>query len=142
LDSVLYAPAPDQQHDRETYVPWQGDDAWENITVDEQAQFPGGVEARSRFIAANLSYPNDLGSVQGKVYVEFVLEKDGFVGPARVLRGFIPALDAEAVRVVKLLPRHTPAKVDGKPVRVIYRMPVAFKLDRGAKGEALTPSPP
>ena len=130
LDSVLYAPIPEQHRDpSERYVPWQGEDAWENITVDEQAQFPGGEEARARFITANVRYPANIGTVSGKVYVEYVIEKDGRIGPARVLRGFIPALDEEAVRVVKLLPKHAPAKVNGAAVRVTYRIPVSFKSE-------------
>lgn len=130
LDSVLYAPHPAEQADPSTrYVPWQGNDAWENITVDEQAQFPGGEEARTRFITANLRYPADIGTVHGKVYVEYVIETDGSIGPARVLRGFVPALDAEAVRVVKLLPQHIPAKVGGVAVRVIYRIPISFRSE-------------
>ncbi|MEO8588883.1 MAG: energy transducer TonB [Flavobacteriales bacterium] len=124
-DSVCRPLPPGTSH----YAPWQGEDVWENITVDEQAQFPGGEEARAHFIAANLHYPEDIGCAEGKVYVEFVVERDGTIGPARVLRGFIPELDEEAVRVVKLLPRHLPAKIDGKPVRVIYRLPVVFELD-------------
>lgn len=130
LDSVLYAPRQEEQTDPTgRYIPWQGEDAWENITVDEQAQFPGGEEARTRFITANLRYPADIGAVHGKVYVEYVIEKDGSIGPARVLRGFIPELDEEAVRVVKRLPHHAPAKVNGAVVRVIYRIPISFKSE-------------
>ena len=130
LDSVLYAPRPEQQSDATgRYIPWQGEDAWENITVDEQAQFPGGEEARTRFITANLRYTAEIGTVHGKEYVEYVIEKDGSIGPARVLRGFIPALDEEAVRVVKLLPHHAPAKVNGAAVRVIYRIPISFRSE-------------
>src|SRR5436190_9563963 len=81
-DTVCRPLPPGQQGSH--YAPWQGEDTWENITVDEQAQFPGGEEARASFIAEHLHYPDGVGCAEGKVYVEFVVERDGSIGPARV----------------------------------------------------------
>lgn len=82
------------------------------------------------FLQKNVNYPpqaKDLG-VQGKVFVEFVIEKDGNVTNVKVLRGIGSGCDEEAIRVVKLLPKFTPARQRGRPVRMIYRLPIQFRL--------------
>ena len=93
--------------------------------------FPGGDAALMKFINSNIKYPQlaqDNG-VQGKVVVQFVVEKDGRVGEVKVARGVDKDLDREAVRVCKMLPKFSPGRnAVGDPVRVWYTLPVTFKL--------------
>jgi len=98
--------------------------------VEEQPTYPGGDEARIRFLQANMKYPEEakeLG-VQGKVFVTFVVEVDGSITDVKVLRGIGSGCDDEAVRVVKSMPRWVPGKQRGVPVRVQFNLPINFKL--------------
>jgi len=82
------------------------------------------------FLSQNIKYPQqakELG-IQGKVFVSFVVEKDGSVGQVQILRGIGGGCDEEAERVIKKLPPFTPGKQRGRPVRVQYRLPIAFTL--------------
>lgn len=97
---------------------------------EEEATFPGGDSALMKFINTNIVYPEverDMGN-QGKVYVRFVVEKDGSVTNIEVLRGVSMGLDREAKRVIRMLPKFNPAKLNGKPVRSRYTIPVVFRL--------------
>ncbi len=100
------------------------------VVVDEMPLYPGGVEALRMFLAQNIKYPVEAQKkgTQGKVYVNFVVEKDGSVGMAKIARGVSPELDAEALRVVKLLSNWNPGKHNGKQVRVSYTLPINFAL--------------
>ncbi len=101
--------------------------------TDDFPVFPGGEEGRILFLQENLRYPaeaRDAGD-QGTVYVSFVIRDDGRIANVKVLRGVSPALDEEAVRVVKMMPRWTPAKMDGKAVNVQFNMPIRFVLQKG-----------
>ncbi|MEX1192418.1 MAG: energy transducer TonB [Brumimicrobium sp.] len=97
---------------------------------DLEAQFPGGAAAMNQFLAENINYPekamND--GVQGKVFVEFIVEVDGSISNVRVIRGLSPEIDNEAIRVVKSLPRFTPAQINGKNGRSTKRIAVNFSL--------------
>ena len=98
--------------------------------VEQMPAFPGGDVALMRYLQENVHYPtialeND---VQGRVVVGFVVEKDGSITDVRVIKSQDPALDHEAVRVVKSMPRWTPGKIDGAAVRVEYQVPVVFRL--------------
>lgn len=97
--------------------------------VEQMPEFPGGMEALYQFLAANIKYPGgpDV-CVSGKVFVSFVIEKDGTVSDAKVLRKLHPAFDEEALRVVKLMPKWEPGRQDGKPVRVQFNLPINFNL--------------
>jgi periplasmic protein TonB len=98
--------------------------------VEEQPTYPGGDEARIKFLQANMKYPEEakeLG-VQGKVFVTFVVEVDGSITDVKVLRGIGSGCDDEAVRVVKSMPRWVPGKQRGVPVRVQFNLPINFKL--------------
>lgn len=66
--------------------------------------------------------------IQGKVYIQFVIERDGSITDVKVLRGVDASLDKEAVRVVKAMPKWKPGKQRGKPVRVSYTLPINFQL--------------
>ena len=99
--------------------------------VDEMPQFPGGEKAMMEYVAKNVKYPQEAKDkeIQGRVFVSFVIEKDGSVNEVKVERGIGGGCDEEAVRVVKAMPKWKPGKQDGKPVRVSYMMPFFFKLE-------------
>lgn len=98
--------------------------------VEQQPLFPGGPAALIKYLSENTKYPvvAQENGVQGRVTVQFVVEKDGSISDVHVLRGVDPSLDKEAVRVVKSMPRWTPGKQNGITVRVNYRVPVLFRL--------------
>ncbi len=98
--------------------------------VEESPSFPGGDEARIRFLTENIKYPQIAreSSISGTVYVTFVVEKNGNVTDVRVLRGIGGGCDEEAVRVIKAMPNWSPGKQRGKPVRVQFNMPIKFTL--------------
>lgn len=100
--------------------------------VEQQPTFPGGDAALYKWLGNQIMYPADAAEegIQGKVIVSFVIEKDGSISNARVLRSKHPSLDAEALRVVKKMPRWTPGKNNGQAVRVQYNLPVTFKLQQ------------
>ena len=98
--------------------------------VEQQPLFPGGPAALMKYLSEKTKYPvvAQENGVQGRVTVQFVVEKDGSISDVHVLRGVDPSLDKEAVRVVKSMPRWTPGKQNGITVRVNYRVPVLFRL--------------
>lgn len=93
-------------------------------------EFIGGADALDEFIKQNIKYPAEAkeAGIQGKVYVQFIVEKDGSVTNVIVRRGANKLLDAEAVRVVKLMPAWKPGTMRGKKVRVRYTLPISFML--------------
>ena len=93
-------------------------------------QFPGGERAMMEFIGSNVHYPEEAKDkgIEGRVFVSFVVEKDGSVTEVEVRKGIGNLCDEEAVRVVKAMPKWTPGMQDGKPVRVHYNLPFFFKL--------------
>ena len=100
------------------------------VVVDEMPEYPGGDLALRTFLAQNIKYPLEAAKkgIHGKVYVNFVVEKDGTVGLVKIARGVDPSLDAEALRVVKLLTNWKPGKQKGKDVRVSFTVPIQFAL--------------
>ena len=100
------------------------------FVVDEMPEFPGGELALRKFIAQKIEYPTHAqeNGIQGKVYISFVVEKDGSVRRAKVVRGVDPALDLEALRVIKESPVWTPGKQKGEAVAVSYTVPINFVL--------------
>jgi protein TonB len=98
--------------------------------VEEMPEFPGGELALRKFIGNSIKYPviAQENGIQGKVYVTFVVNRDGAVSGARIARGVDPSLDKEALRVVNGLPKWKPGKQRGKPVRVSYTVPINFVL--------------
>jgi protein TonB len=101
------------------------------IIVEEMPEFLDGGEAGLRaWIAKSIEYPviAQENGIQGKVYVTFVVDKDGSISEAKVIRGVDPSLDKEALRVVNALPKWKPGKQRGKPVRVSYTVPISFVL--------------
>ena len=99
-------------------------------SVDESPIFPGGFKALMKYLANNIQYPNEAvkSKIQGKVILQFVIERDGTIGDIGVRQGADPLLDAEAIRVVRSMPRWTPGKKDDKAVRCRFILPVVFRL--------------
>lgn len=98
--------------------------------VEQQPEFPGGTDALYKFIGKNMRYPESAKrmNVEGRVFVSFVIEKDGSVTDVQVMKGIHQACDAEAIRVIKSIPAWKAGKQNGRPVRVRFSLPIQFKL--------------
>ena len=101
--------------------------------VETMPEFPGGVEKLMEYVAMNVRYPKDAEekSIQGRVIATFVIEKDGSITGAKIVRSIDPALDAEALRVINGMPNWKPGTQKGEPVRVKYTIPISFRLQGG-----------
>jgi len=97
---------------------------------DEEASFPGGQQELMAWLSQNMHYPEEAmkDNIQGRVFVSYVVNKDGSIDEVKVIKSVHPVLDEEAVRVIKAMPKWTPGKKDGKPVRVSYTLPINFKM--------------
>lgn len=112
-------------------VPTTNDNEVKDIDrVDEKPSFPGGESAMKSYLNSNVNYPvvAQENGVQGRVIVESIIEKDGSMSDVKVIRSVDPSLDREALRVVKAMPKWTPAKLKGIPVRTKCTTPVVFRL--------------
>lgn len=100
------------------------------IVVEEQPEFPDGLSAMMKWLKEHISYPAvaQEGRIQGRVIVNFVVEKDGSISNVQVVRGVDPSLDKEAVRVVESMPNWKPGKHKGENARVRFTLPVSFRL--------------
>lgn len=98
--------------------------------VEQMPMYPGGDAALMGYLRDNIKYPTVAAEngVQGRVFVGFVVERDGSITDVNILRGVDPSLDREAMRVVKSMPRWNPGKQNGSAVRVKYQVPVSFRL--------------
>jgi len=119
----------------EEYIPPSDDeeevDEAEIFTVVESMpSFPGGMGELMKFLSQNINYPTlaKESGIQGRVFINFVVEPNGKISNVKVLRGIGGGCDEEAVRVVKSMPKWSPGKQRGKPVRVSYNLPVKFTL--------------
>lgn len=117
------------------YIPPEEDDEEvkeEEIftVVESMPEFPGGMGALMKYLATNIKYPPlaKESGIQGRVFINFVVEPDGSISNVKVLRGIGGGCDEEAVRVVEAMPKWKPGKQRGKPVRVSYNLPVKFTL--------------
>lgn len=102
------------------------------MTVETMPEFPGGQTAMMEFIASNMKYPVTAqeNGIQGRVTLSFVVDVDGSITDIEVVRGIDPALDKEAIRIIKSMPKWKPGMQRGKPVRVKYTVPVTFRLEK------------
>ncbi len=100
------------------------------IVVEEMPAFPGGMPALSAYMSEHLKYPKEALKmrVEGRVFMQFVVEKDGSVSNAEVIRGIGYGCDEEALRVLRAMPAWKPGQQGGMPVRVRYSLPIRFKL--------------
>ena len=98
--------------------------------VDQMPEFPGGQSELVNFMLKSISYPTEAKKkgTQGKVFVRFIVGKDGAISSAEILRAIDPLLDAESLRVVNSMPKWTPGKEKGKDVAVQYVLPINFAL--------------
>lgn len=98
--------------------------------VEEMPEFPGGTAKLLEYLQKNMRYPMKAreSDIQGKVYVDFVVEPDGSISNVHVLRGIGGGCDEEAIRLVNSMPKFKPGKQHGTPVRVRYMVPIVFKL--------------
>lgn len=98
--------------------------------VEQMPAFPGGMQELMVYLGKNIKYPTiaQENGTQGRVIIQFVVERDGTISDVRVARGVDPYLDKEAVRVVKSMPKWIPGKQNGKAVRVKFTVPVMFRL--------------
>ena len=126
IQVVTYAPQPKEAAQGEVFQ-----------VVEEQPMFPGGMGEMMKFLQQNVKYPKeaqDQGK-QGRVIVQFVVNKDGSISNDTIVRSVDPLLDAEALRVVRSMPNWTPGKQKGEPVRVRFTLPVTFRLDGGTESK-------
>jgi protein TonB len=100
--------------------------------VEIDPEFPGGMEAMYKFFQDNIRYPKEAKrkNISGKVFITFVVEKDGSISNPRILRDIGGGCGAEAIRVAKMMPRWTPGQQRGLSVRVQFNMPVNFSLSK------------
>ena len=110
--------------------------SWDCIP-ETMPQFPGGQKVLMKYLAANIKYPATAAKAkkQGRVIVTFTVRKDGSITNAKVARSVDPELDAEALRVVRAMPKWTPGTQNGKPVNVKYALPVKFSLQKNVTSE-------
>ncbi len=135
-DDIEIDAEADQDTEIEEYIPIEVDDDEEVeeaqifTVVESMPSFPGGDKARIRFLNENIAYPTMAreSGIQGRVYVTFVVERNGLVTDVKILRGIGGGCDEEAIRVVKAMPRWIPGKQRGKPVRVQFTLPIKFTL--------------
>ena len=143
-DSPPYKPLPIINHDTCKFAS-ATDSCLNDITwVEEMPQFSGGTNAFLQYIAKNTNWPNCCkqaaeNGIQGKVYLQFVVEKDGSVSNVKVVKGitasdstkqeYAEMISQEAIRVVKSSPKWSAATQNGKPVRCMFSLPMHFKLN-------------
>jgi len=99
--------------------------------VENMPEFPGGDLELRKYIAQNVQYPEIAkeNGIQGRVFIQFVVNQKGEIEQVKVVRGVDPALDKEAIRVISALPKWKPGSQRGKPVRVSFTVPINFQLN-------------
>ncbi len=99
-----------------------------SLGADYIPQFPGGVEALSKYLVESIRWPKTESDVQGRVIVQFTVSKEGKILQPKVVSSLDPLFDAEAIRLVKSMPQWIPGKEKGKQVALVYTAPIVFKL--------------
>lgn len=104
--------------------------------VEQQPSFPGGMDALFKFLGDNIQYPEAAvkNRVQGKVFVQFVVNTDGSLSRFMILKGIGSGCDEEAIRVMSIMPKWTPGSQSGRPVTVMYTLPINFQLETKKTG--------
>ncbi len=129
---IVYAPNGDMVDWEDIYIDDEPTDTNEiYMVVEDSPQFPGGLQALLDYLHDNIKYPESCrrDSIKGRVIISFVVEKDGSINSAEIVKGVHELLDAEALRVIGAMPKWKPGKQRGKTVRVKYAIPVNFRLD-------------
>lgn len=101
------------------------------LTADKMPEYPGGINEMMKFLGENIKYPVEAqkNKIMGRVIVQFVVMEDGSLGMEQVVRSVDSQLDAEALRVIKLMPKWIPGTVKGDPVKVRFTVPIMFRLN-------------
>ncbi len=101
------------------------------VVVEEQAEFPGGLDSMYAYIHKNLKYPElaKEKGIEGRVFVSFIIEKDGSISNVKILRGIGGGCDEAVVEMVKNMPKWQPAKQRGKEVRCQFNLPIPIKFE-------------
>ncbi len=100
--------------------------------IEEMPFFPEEEKGRIEFIKKNMVYPQDAikAKIEGTVYCQFTIDSTGAISDAKILRGLYSSIDAEAIRIIKMMPKWMPGKQSGKKVKVLYTMPIIFELPK------------
>lgn len=101
------------------------------VAAEQMPEFVGGMGALMRWLGQNIVYPMEAldDGISGRVIMKFVIEKDGTISNPEIVKGVHPLLDAEAFRVISIMPKWTPAKKNGQPIRCYFTLPVSFVLN-------------
>ena len=102
------------------------------VVVEEQAEFPGGLDSMYAYIVKNLKSPElaKEKGIEGRVFVSFIMEKDGSISNVKILRGIGGGCEEAAVEMIKNMPKWKPGKQRGKPVRFQFNLPIKFELPK------------
>ncbi|MBT3303111.1 MAG: energy transducer TonB [Bacteroidetes bacterium] len=119
---VINIPIPEDELNRDDAIYY---------VVEDQPEFVGGMDSIQSFISKNLIYPQleKENGIQGLVVVNFIVEKDGSISNAKIIKSLTPGFDAEVLRLVKLMPAWKPGKQRGVTQRVFINYPIRFSLD-------------
>jgi len=119
VEDIVFTQAPKEEDVDEIFT-----------IVEDQPEFPGGMAAFYEYIGKRMKYPSQARrmGIEGRVYVEFVVDKDGSVTNVRAVKGIGAGCDEEAERVMSAVPKFKPGKQRGRPVRVKMVLPIYFKL--------------
>lgn len=130
-DEIAAAPPTEVKSVEKTIVELPEEDNTAFITVEVQPSFMGGNSEMYKFLSKNLKYPTaaQRANIQGKVFLSFIVEKDGSITDIETMKGIGFGCDEEAMRVVKLMPKWIAGKQNGRNVRVKFTIPVFFRLD-------------
>jgi periplasmic protein TonB len=134
-DDLIIDAEADETTEIQEYIPIEIDEEVVEeapifTVVESMPEFPGGLQELYNFLGNNIKYPvmAKESGIQGRVFVTFVVERDGSITDVRIIRGIGGGCDEEAIRVVESMPKWQPGKQRGKPVRVQYNLPVRFTL--------------
>lgn len=127
LFTLLNLKAQSDNKDAQSKI-YERDPDFDNYGVDPE--FPGGLQEMYKFLSQQIVYPTEAidNNIQGKVYVQFIVERNGRITEVTVVKGVHKVLDSEAVRVISSMPKWKPGKYNGKVVRVRYTIPINFTL--------------
>jgi len=130
IEDELEIEDTESDEDEEIEIEEDDDDEF-FMVVENMPEFPGGDLGLMKYIQKNVKYPAIAKeyNITGKVYVSFIVDKSGSVTNVKIVRGVDKNLDAEALRVVKSLPKYKPGKQRGKAVRVMFTIPINFTLN-------------
>lgn len=133
-EAVAAPPSNVNTNSKRTVVPASPvqDKPYDFVSVEQVPNFPGGIKEFYKYLGENIKYPKEAADkkVEGKVFMQFVVEKDGSLNQIKVISGPGSGTNEEAVRVLKGSPKWNPGKMKGKPVRVMYHIPVSFALTK------------